>query len=261
MDPALGSGGIPFLPSWPLGGAWSDGGGKTAATVVAEGIPPIPTKLLEKVRRWEFIDLALLVTESGLKSEDFPASQDGRVILIQSVEQAQKRKKQIADVLTWSRAFAVLMAGLASAPATTMEEMVGLIAHLHLVTQLHKDLGEARCLRYDQDFREWAAAKGVRKWGELNLTIYGRCLSIQVTSAHPRSISPPPTQRPRRAGDKRGRLSRNNPKKGACFRWNFEGSCDRVDCHFTHSCYHCGDGHRASDCFRAPKRSRGDDGS
>lgn len=75
------------------------------------------------------------------------------------------------------------MAALSSHSTTTAEEVVGLIGHLHLITRLSKDLGGARWLRYDQDYREWAAAKGVRKWGELNLIIYGRCLSFQLTPA------------------------------------------------------------------------------
>lgn len=29
--------------------------------LLAEGIPPIPVKWLDKVRRWEFMDLALLL--------------------------------------------------------------------------------------------------------------------------------------------------------------------------------------------------------
>ena len=235
---------------------------KSSAVVVAEGIPPVATKLLEKIRRWEFIDLALLISEAGgQRSDDIPSLQDGRVVLIQSVEQAQRRKRQISDINMWTRAFAVYMASLASAVTTTMEQMVGLIAHLHLITQLSKDLSGGRWLRYDRDYREWAAAKGVRKWGELNLTIYGRCLSYQLDPPPAPPLPPslsPLGQKQGRQGDKRGKLSRNSPRKGACFRWNFEGSCDRLECRFLHSCYYCGDSHRAGDCPLAPKRPRRD---
>ena len=43
--------------------------------------------------------------------------------------------------------------------------------------QMSKDLQGAQWAQYDQDFREWAAAIGIRQWGELNFTIYGRCLA------------------------------------------------------------------------------------
>ena len=175
VDPTLESGVVPLL-SGPLTGrdlSWDVGGSKGSSVVVAEGIPPIPTKLLEKVRRWEFVDLALLLDGPGQR-EDLPTLHDGRVVLIQSVEQAQRRKRQISDVFDWTKAFAVYMAALASASTTSMEEVVGLIAHLHLITQLSRDMSGSRWLKYDHDFREWAAAKGVRRWGEMNLTIYGR---------------------------------------------------------------------------------------
>ena len=54
----------------------------------------------------------------------------------------------------------------------------------------------------------------------------------------------------------RGKTSRREEGKGpsllsqvwSLFKWNFEGSCDRIDCHYLHSCYHCGEYHRAPDC-------------
>ena len=57
---------------------------------------------------------------------------------------------------------------------TSKEEAAGLAAHMHLILQLSKDLEGPQWLHYDQDFQQWAAAKKVKKWGELNLFIYGR---------------------------------------------------------------------------------------
>ena len=266
VDPSLepGSKDNPSLPSLLSGaklGAMDSGESTSSlspSVVVAEGMPPIASKLLDRIRRWEFIDLALLLNEAGQKSDEIPHSHDGRVVLVQSVEQAQHRRKQIGDIYAWTQAFAVYMAALASASTTTMEEVVGLIAHLHLVTQLSKDLSGGRWLHYDHDFWEWAAAKGVRIWGELNLTIYGWCLSAQGQAGPSRSsATSPPAQRPRRPVEKRGRSFRESTRKwGACFCWNFEGGCERVDCHFSHSCYHCGDHHQANECSRAPKFPR-----
>lgn len=229
--------------------------GKAASSVIAEGIPPIPVKVLEKIRRWEFIDLALLLSDTGAKSDEAPSLGSGGILLFQSVEQAQKRKRHIHDIHTWTQAFSVYAAALASADSTSKEEMVGLLAHLHLINQLAKDMGGSRWLKYDQDYREWAAAKGIRKWGELNLSLYGRCLSLQQPAA-PQSQS---DWHPERRGDnsKRGRTSRGTPK-GACFKWNFEDDCEKLDCRYRHVCYGCGEGHRVGVCPRASKRPRGD---
>ena len=57
---------------------------------------------------------------------------------------------------------------------------MGLWCHMHLINQLSRDLGGGQWLSYDSEFREWAAAKGVRKWGDINMAIYGKCLSGRI---------------------------------------------------------------------------------
>ena len=72
---------------------------------------------------------------------------------------------------SWVQAFSVYAVALGGAPIS-YEQSVGLWAHQHLIIQLHKDLGATQALKYDQDFRKWVAAKGIKKWGDLNLPIY-----------------------------------------------------------------------------------------
>ena len=228
----------------------------SATSLVAEGLPPIPTKIVEKIRRWEFVDLALLLQDASSKSEELLLQQHGsQVMIFQSVEQAQKRKKQIGDIVSWARAFSIYAVVLAAAEDTTKEEVVGLLAHMHLMTQLARDLGGGQWLSYDSEFREWAAAKGLRKWGELNLVIYGRCLPGRVPWNHslptvPHSHSAPP-QKPN--------TSNKRPKsQKVCFRWNFSPLCDRSDgCRFAHACYHCGEtAHKGQDCGGSKRSKR-----
>ena len=69
----------------------------------------------------------------------------------------------------------------------TREEATGLAAHLNLVLQLCQKLG-SQWLKYDKDFCEWAAAKSLRKWGDLNFPIYGQRLAAQQRQALPNMI-------------------------------------------------------------------------
>ena len=159
-----------------------------SSVVLTEGLPPISTKLLEKIHRWEFIDLSSLLSgePSASKSETVTLSHEGQQILVvdpQSQLQTSRRKKQIVDFPTWTQAFSIYAAGLAAANSTTKEQVMGLMAHMFLMVQLSPDLGGNHWLQYDKDFREWAAAKHLKVWGELNLTIYGRCLAIHLHSA------------------------------------------------------------------------------
>ena len=74
----IGAGQLPLLPTDPvlirstptlpsLGdlGSWlklpSSETARTTSSVITEGIPPIPTKLLERIQKWEFVDLASLL--------------------------------------------------------------------------------------------------------------------------------------------------------------------------------------------------------
>ena len=118
-----------------------------------------------------------------------------------------------APIFTWLKAFSCYMAVLTSCDSTTSAQTTGLAAHLHLILQLSQELGP-QWMKYDIDYRQWAAARNVRQWGELNFTIYRHYLSAQQRfsgmSSHPR-----PTQVPG------NRKSSNPNSKEACFRWNF----------------------------------------
>ena len=246
VDPSLA---LSLASLMSAGEANSTGSAKKASVVITEGIPPLSTKLVERIRKWEFIDLADLLTEALMKPEDYSSKVvTGQVILVQSLEQVKRKKKQVTDAISWSQAFAIYMAVLASAEKTKKEEIAGLLAHQNLVLQMSKDLGGLKWHQYDMEFREWAAAKGTRVWGELNLPIYGRCLAAPSRSI---PLAPAPKFPPKRES------KRPTGKSKACFKYNFEVTCGRSEseCFFDHVCWHCGAAdHIAGDCPRAPKR-------
>ena len=128
---------------------------------------------------------------SASKNETVTLSHEGQQILVvdpQSQLQPSRHKKQIVDFPTWTQAFLIYAVGLAAANFTAEEQIMGLMAHMFIMIQLSWDLVGNHWLQYDKDFREWAAAKHLKVWGELNLTIYGRCLAMhQCPMLAPRS--------------------------------------------------------------------------
>ena len=104
------SGGVPRLPTLlasrepeRVGGSGSD---VRATVLIAEGLPIMPLKLFEKIKRWEFVDLSLLLYDSSSMAEELLLQQRWeKVMIVQSVEQAQRRRKQITDIFSWSKAF------------------------------------------------------------------------------------------------------------------------------------------------------------
>ena len=205
--------------------------------VVAEGIPPVSCKLVDKIRKWEYIDLSTLL-------EDYPSSDQVTLIngqlVVASSSQKRRESKAISDIVSWLQAFSIFTAVLVSSDATSKEEAAGLAAHAYLIIQLSRDLNGLQWLKYDQSYREWAAAKGIRKWGEMNFSIYGRCLASQQPSVH----TPSP------GGPSRKRKSNTN----VCFRWNEGSMCLSSTCRFLHRCSACGGTHREIECPRRPKR-------
>ena len=223
---------------------------KNPTSVVADGIPPIPTKLLEKIRRWEYIDLATLIGDQN-QGRDDPVDYNAngnQVVIIESLERTSRKKKAVSDIFTWVQAYSVLVAALTSDKATTKDESVGLVAHQHIILQMAKELSPAQALKYDQEFHEWAAAKDVKKWGELNFSIYGRCLASNSN----KPILPVPLFTG--AGEKRRGMPQSEAQ--CCYKWNFEDSCYRVPCWFKHLCLHCGEPHRAVRCDQVTKPKR-----
>ena len=78
-----------------------------AAVLVAEGLPPISTKLLDKIRLWDLVDLSFLLHDPLLKAEELLWQQKGQVMIVQSIEQAQRHHKQITDIIFRTKVIAI----------------------------------------------------------------------------------------------------------------------------------------------------------
>ena len=253
MDPHLSTNpptlSLPLLP--PDDGFEYPVSAKHPTSIIAEGMPPIPTKTLEKIQRWEYIELSTLLDGAAYDTPNVTVCQDGQLLVLETADKAKSRRKTISDITKWLQAYTRFMAALMSADTTTKQESVGLAAHLHLILQLYKDLAGPQWLRYDQEFREWAAARGVRKWGELNLTIYGCCLSSQQSLPTPKEVNH--GQGIYHSTNKRKRTDENNTGP-PCYKWNFGEGCYKSPCRFTQICLHCGGAHRAKSCHLLSKK-------
>ena len=195
MDPSLSSGTI-TLPSLVSGDSGSGSGcpAKQAAVVVTEGLPPVSTKFLEKIQNWEFVELAnLLSHENPSGSESLSIIKDGHSMIVRPQNEPASRKR-ITDLSTWLQAFSICATPLAASDKSNSAQFKGLMAHMYLMIQLSKDLGGTAWLQYNREFRTWAAAKGVKIWVELNLSIYGHWLAAHqrpptFSNLSPRSVA------------------------------------------------------------------------
>ena len=191
------------------------------------------------------MDLSYLLEDHNAYPVSFSLNEAG-----QWVPEHQRKRKHISDIITWIKAYSRYMAVLLSSDMTTKEEATGLATHLHLILQLSQDLG-SQWLKYDRDFREWAAAKSLRKWGELNFPIYGQCLAAQQKQSVPNTI--PTLPKGQKQTTDRKRMSPYS-YTATCLNWNFKGQSDRSPCPYSHKCYHCGRQHKGKDCKAKAER-------
>ena len=67
---------------------------KPPAVVITEGIPPIPVRVLEKICKWEYIDLGSLLEQQDGPAQNITVSQSGQLVVTEST-QASRRAKPI----------------------------------------------------------------------------------------------------------------------------------------------------------------------
>ena len=123
----------------------------SSLVMVAEGIPPIPHKLVEKIMKWEYTALASLLDDHS--TADQVTLLNGQLTVVNATSQ-RCHQKNTSDILTWLQAIGIFMAILISSDATTKEEAAGLAAHSVLIIQLSKDLSGPQWLKYDQGYHE-----------------------------------------------------------------------------------------------------------
>ena len=111
-----------------------------STSIVADGLPPIPTKLLEKIQRWEYIDLSSLLEGAHQEQANFTVSHDGKLLIMGPADHTQTKQNTISDLCTWVQAHSRMNTPLVAAPLTNKEEFVSLTVHLHLILQFHCDL-------------------------------------------------------------------------------------------------------------------------
>ena len=108
---------------------------KSSTLVVAEGIPLVTCRLIEKVRKWEYINLADLLKDHNSSNQFIVVN--GQVLSIPD-QKHRSSNRVIADIFTWLQAYNIFTATLLLAEDTTKEEAAGLVAHSYLILQMSK---------------------------------------------------------------------------------------------------------------------------
>ncbi len=139
------------------------------------GIPAVPQKLVQKITSREYFDLADLLPDQLLSSPS--TSTNTLVVLPESAYATHRRKKrQIPDIATWVQVYSTYTLILGSAFPNQLPE---LIAYQLLIVQHSIKFQYPSWLRYDVDFRQWAASNGFHSWSQIHPQFYAFAFTAQ----------------------------------------------------------------------------------
>ena len=237
--------------------------------LLSEGLPPVPGKLVARILKGDFVDMAELLRDN------LEAQRKG---VLQEAEGStgttgpSRPRRDIPDLLSWVQCFGLYAAVMAS---KYPERVVHLLAYQTLIIRAARRCGGRGWLSYDTIFRqqmigEWRG----EAWGLLNPYLFSStfmsmggsrsncplCLESDhkeedcalrraKTSGSSRQAMPRESYPYPREGS--SRQARVKPRSMACFAWN-QGECSFQFCKFKHQCVRCGGGgggdHRITSC-------------
>ena len=134
-----------------------------------EGLPPVPSKLAEKIRRWEFIEMSEMLPEFWTQARFDEAESKPPV--------ARRRRRQVTEIFTWVQCFCTYVSVLSSKSPEVVPE---LMAYLVTITRVSQDFSGLAWVRYDAAFRRQAAITGNRRWSQINPSLYSICFTGQA---------------------------------------------------------------------------------
>lgn len=243
---------LPFTPrmlSAPIPGVY-----------VGEGLPPVPAKLAERIRRWEYIEMSEMLPEFWTQTKSDEA---------ESKPAAARRRRQVTEIFTWIQCFCTYVGVLGGKHPESVPE---LMAYLITITRVSQDFAGVAWVRYDAAFRRQAAITGNRRWSQINPSLYSICFTgraqqasrceLCFNSTHQTKecalMAEPDPELPSRVKAVEAAvvsLAAHRPPefkptaRGTCNLWN-ANRCRFTRCRFRHVCSGCGEPHPVVSCPR-----------
>ena len=229
--------------------------------ILGEGLPPIPAKLVAKIQRGDYVDMAELLREN--------MEMACRQAATSTPSDTQKSsRREVPDILSWITCFGMYASVVAEKYPDRVRQ---LFAYQTMLGRETRRCGGKGWMAYDMMFRQQAASNPKVDWSVLNNSLYsttflvhqtnrGRtcqfCLETDHTYANcalaPLTSGQKPQREPyspmRDYNQDDRRVCRSRPdNRGPCFAWN-EGRCSLPYCRYRHICRRYLGDHREGLC-------------
>ena len=132
-----------------------------AGTKISDGLPPVPEKLVAKIRWREFVELHELLPECLAESAN-------------SIPRSRARKK-LNDIIVWLHCFALYVGVLASSKPALVPD---LMAYMISIIKAKQEFEGSAWTVYDDAYRRQAATAGDQwQWSQVNPSLYTICFT------------------------------------------------------------------------------------
>lgn len=264
---ASASGTLPDTPSplalvlGSLAGGQSLSATSTERILIGAGLPTIPKAMLDKIQRWEFVDLVDLLPAPSTYDAMANSTSQAHFTLFPGCELVRPKRRQILSIVEWVQAFTVYTAAIVQKFPAAVNE---LLAYQLTIIKSAQQYDGLQWRAYDTHFRISAAATGNRQWSRLDTDLYTRFFTGRAKLVSPCSLCDSTTHSaadcPNKKARKRDQLQggkssplplakRRKWPTDVCAEFNTRGSCSfGPRCKYRHACGICSGDHPAKSC-------------
>ena len=130
----------------------------------SDGFPPVPAKLVGKILRLEFVDMAELLRDN-IDAE----RRQGRQREAAGVPAKQQQRREVSDILSWIQCFGIYVSVVAS---KFPERVSRMLAYQTTLVREARRCGGGGWSAYDTAFRQQATTNKECDWSKLNSSLY-----------------------------------------------------------------------------------------
>ena len=232
--------------------------------ILSEAQPVIPAKLVRRILRAEYVDMAELL-------KDNMEVERRRMLTDSGTAQAHFTNRQARrDILSWLQCFSMYAAVVVSEHPGKIRE---LLAYQAMMIGEARRCGGRGWLLYDAAFRQQIRSYDTMDFAKINQSLYsttflayggGRprfcpdCMmadhSHEECALHPNRALPVVQMRDAAGGrPKAQEVWRKRERSGVCYAWN-DGKCSFTRCRYDHVCARCGGEHKKAQCRDGDRR-------
>ena len=133
--------------------------------ILSEGLPPVPYKLVARILKGEFIDMAELLRDNlEAQRRASAVAQVGA-----AAASIAKSRREVPDLMSWVQCFGTYIAVVTSQFPHRIKE---LLAYQTLIVREAWRCGGRAWLAYDSHFRQQVVGNEAADWSRLNQSLY-----------------------------------------------------------------------------------------